>query len=96
MSAAVGTTATIKRIEVPRGLKDLMRRLKLGKLLDTLPECLALAATQHLPHHDFFEMLFADEVARRDRQATVLRPRRPTRPGHGPRSNTEPGHSPLE
>jgi DNA replication protein DnaC len=52
-----------------------MRRPKLGKLLDTLPEHLALAATQHLPHHDFLEMLFADEVTRRDRQATQLRAR---------------------
>ncbi|MBV9649746.1 MAG: ATP-binding protein [Pseudonocardiales bacterium] len=70
------TTATAaKCIEVSRDLKDLMRRLKLGKLLDTLPERLALAAAQHLPHHDFLEMLFADEVTRRDRQATQLRAR---------------------
>jgi DNA replication protein DnaC len=52
-----------------------MRRVKLGKLLDTLPERLALARTQHLPHHDFLEMLLADEVARRDQQAVVLRAR---------------------
>ncbi|MDQ4105452.1 MAG: ATP-binding protein [Actinomycetota bacterium] len=52
-----------------------MRRLKLGQLLDTLPERLALARTQHLPHHDFLEMLFADEVTRRDRHATQLRAR---------------------
>lgn len=75
MSPATATAATIKRIEVSRELKDLMRRLKLGKLLDTLPERLALAAAQHLPHHDFLEMLFADEVTRRDRQATQLRAR---------------------
>jgi len=75
MSPATATAATIKRIEVSRELKDLMRRLKLGKLLDTLPERLALAAAQHLPHHDFLEMLFADEVTRRDRQATLLRAR---------------------
>ncbi|MCA1835184.1 MAG: ATP-binding protein [Actinobacteria bacterium] len=79
MSPAAGTITTTataaKRIEVSRELKDLMRRLKLGKLLDTLPERLALAATQHLPHHDFLEMLFADEVTRRDRQATLLRAR---------------------
>jgi hypothetical protein len=53
-AASVTTAATAaKRIEVSRELKDLMRRLKLGKLLDTLPERLALAATQHLPHQDF-------------------------------------------
>jgi DNA replication protein DnaC len=74
-AASPTTAAAAKRIEVSRELKDLMRRLKLGKLLDTLPERLALAATQHLPHHDFLEMLFADEVTRRDRQATQLRAR---------------------
>jgi hypothetical protein len=54
-------------------LAALLRRLKLGRMLDTLPERLALARTEHLPHHDFLEMLLADEVARRDRQATQLR-----------------------
>jgi hypothetical protein len=33
----------VKPIEVSSGLKSLMRRLKLGQLLDTLPERLALA-----------------------------------------------------
>jgi DNA replication protein DnaC len=54
-------------------LKALLRRLKLGRLLDTLPERLALARTNHLPHHDFLEMLLADEVTRRDRQSTMRR-----------------------
>lgn len=61
------------RIEPSGELKELMRRLKLGRLLDTLPERLALARTQHLAHHDFLEMLLADEVTRRDRQAATLR-----------------------
>jgi len=64
-----------QRIEVSAELKALMRRLKLGRLLDTLPERLALARTQQLPHHDFLEMLLADEVTRRDQQATILRAR---------------------
>jgi hypothetical protein len=64
-----------QRVEVSAELKDLMRRLKLGRLLDTLPERLALARTCHLPHHEFLEMLFADEVTRRDQQAAVLRAR---------------------
>ncbi|MBP2371054.1 IS21-like element helper ATPase IstB [Pseudonocardia parietis] len=63
-------------MEVSAELKELMRRLKLGRLLDTLPERLALARTQHLAHHDFLEMLLADEVNRRDRQATTLRAQR--------------------
>ncbi len=65
-----------QRVEPSAELKALMRRLKLGRLLDTLPERLALARTQHLAHHDFLEMLLADEVTRRDRQAATLRAHR--------------------
>jgi len=61
------------RIEPSGELKELMRRLKLGRLLDALPERLALARPQPLAHHDFLEMLLADEVTRRDRQAAHLR-----------------------
>jgi DNA replication protein DnaC len=68
-------SAPLQRVEVSAELKDLMRRLRLGRLLDTLPERLALARTQHLPHHDFLEMLLADEVTRRDRQAVDRRAR---------------------
>ena len=63
----------VKPIEVSGELKALMRRLKLGQLLDTLPERLALARTNRLPHHDFLEMLFADEVTRRDRESAARR-----------------------
>ena len=52
-----------------------MRRLKLGQLLDTLPERLALARTNHPPHHDFLELLLADEVHRRARQRAFCRGR---------------------
>jgi hypothetical protein len=34
-------------------------------MLDTLPERPALARTKPLAHHDFLEMLLADEVTRR-------------------------------
>ena len=63
----------VKPIEVSAELKALMRRLKLGQLLDTLPERLALARTNRLPHHDFMELLFADEVTRRDRESATRR-----------------------
>jgi DNA replication protein DnaC len=63
----------VKPIEVSAELKALMRRLKLGQLLDTLPERLALARTNRLPHHDFLELLFADEVTRRDRESATRR-----------------------
>jgi DNA replication protein DnaC len=62
-----------KPIEVSSELKALLRRLKLGRLLDTLPERLALARSEHLPHHDFLEMLLSDEVTRRDRQSAQVR-----------------------
>lgn len=63
----------VKPIEVSTELKALMRRPKLGQLLDTLPERLALARTNRLSHHDFLEMLFADEVTRRDRESATRR-----------------------
>jgi len=63
----------VKPIDITPELKALMRRLKLGQLLDTLPERLALARSNRLPHHDFLEMLFSDEVTRRDRQSAQRR-----------------------
>jgi DNA replication protein DnaC len=56
-------------------LKALLRALKLGKLLDTLPERITLARQQHLPHADFLELVLADEVARRDTNSATLRAR---------------------
>ncbi|WP_228566283.1 ATP-binding protein [Nocardia sp. SYP-A9097] len=50
-----------------------MRRLKLWQPLDTLPERLALARSNRLPHHDFLEMLFAEEITRRDRESAQRR-----------------------
>jgi DNA replication protein DnaC len=54
-------------------LKSVLKRLKLGRLLDTLPDRLALARQQKLPHQDFLLMLLSDEVERRDSNATTLR-----------------------
>lgn len=56
-------------------LKVLMRRLRLGRLLDTLPERLALARQHELSHHQFLEQLFSDEVQRRDTDSAGLRAR---------------------
>ena len=47
-------------------LRALLRRLKLGKALDTLPERLILARTNQLAHAEFLELILADEVSRRD------------------------------
>ena len=56
-------------------LKTLLRKVKLGRCLDTLPERLALARTESLPHADFLTLLLSDEVERRDRSSTALRSR---------------------
>lgn len=56
-------------------VKALMRRLKLGGLLETLPDRLALARSHDLTHIDFLEQLFSDEVQRRDAASAGLRAR---------------------
>jgi DNA replication protein DnaC len=43
-----------------------LRRLKLGRLVDTLPERLALAKTNKLTHAEFLHIVLCDEVTRRD------------------------------
>jgi DNA replication protein DnaC len=57
-------------------LKVAMRRLRLGKLIDTLPERLALARQQKTAHQDFLFTLLADECQRRDSAATTMRAER--------------------
>jgi len=57
-------------------LKTTLRRLKLGRLLDTLPERLALARQQKMPHQDFLLLLLSDEVSRRDGAAVTVRGQR--------------------
>ncbi len=61
---------------VPAELKVLMRRLKLGQLIDTLPERLALAKSHSLGHVEFLEQLFSDEVQRRDSASAGMRARK--------------------
>jgi len=52
-----------------------LRRLKLGQLVDTLPERLALAKTNKLSHAEFLGVVLADEVARRDTTSASRRAR---------------------
>lgn len=56
-------------------LKALMRRLRLGQTLATLPERLALARQHNLSHLEFLEALFSDEVQRRDAASAGVRAR---------------------
>lgn len=61
---------------VSTDLKTILRRLRLGRLLDTLPERLVLARQHKTPHQDFLFLLLSDECQRRDAQASSLRAER--------------------
>jgi DNA replication protein DnaC len=54
-------------------LKAVLRRLKLSRMLDTLPERLTLARQQKLPLQDFLLLALSDEVTRRDGLSAQLR-----------------------
>ena len=56
-------------------LKALLRNLKLGRMLDTLPERLALAKARSMGHAEFLELVLADEVTRRETTSAALRAR---------------------
>jgi DNA replication protein DnaC len=49
-------------------LTPLLKRLKLGQMVDTLPERLALARRDQLDHAVFLQILLADEVSRRNQR----------------------------
>ncbi len=53
-------------ITVTPELASTLKRLKLGQILDTLPERLALARTSKASHAEFLQLLLGDEVTRRD------------------------------
>jgi DNA replication protein DnaC len=57
-------------------LKTVMRRLKLSRMLDTLPDRFTLARQQKMPHQDFLLLVLADEASRRDGLASALRAQR--------------------
>lgn len=55
-------------------LKALLRRVKLGRCLDTLPERLALTQTGGMGHAEFLELVLADEVTRRENTSAIAAP----------------------
>jgi len=57
-------------------LKTVLRRLKLGRMLDTLPERLTVARQQKLAHQDFLLIALSDEASRRDALSVTLRVQR--------------------
>jgi DNA replication protein DnaC len=56
-------------------LRALLRRVKLGRCLDTLPKRLALAQTGGMGHAEFLELVLADEVTRRETTSAERRAR---------------------
>ena len=57
-------------------LRTVMRRLKLSKMLDTLPDRFTLARQQKMPHQDLLLLVLSDEASRRDGLAATLRAQR--------------------
>ncbi len=55
------------------GLKTTLRRLKLSRMLDTLPERFILARQQKMPHQDLLLLVLSDEVSRRESVGVTLR-----------------------
>lgn len=56
-------------------LRVTLKSLKLGQMLDTLPDRLALARQQKMTHADFLQLVLADEVSRREAKSASLRAR---------------------
>ena len=54
-------------------LAPLLKRLKLGSILNTLPERLALARREELDYATFLQIILADEVSRRDHRRLEIR-----------------------
>lgn len=54
-------------------LRTVLKRLRLGRMLDTLPERLTLARQQKMPHQDFLLVALSAECDRRESQAVELR-----------------------
>ena len=57
-------------------LKTTLRRLRLSRMLDTLPERLVLARQQKMPHQDLLLLVLSDEVSRRESLAVTRRVQR--------------------
>jgi DNA replication protein DnaC len=61
---------------ISQDLKTVLRRLKLSRMLDTLPERLSLARTQQMPHQDLLLLALSDEASRRDSLSATFRAQR--------------------
>jgi DNA replication protein DnaC len=61
------------RDSISPDLIAVLRRLKLGRMLDTLPDRLTLARQQKMAHQDLLLLVLSDEVSRRDSAAAAAR-----------------------
>lgn len=64
---------TNESITISDELKQVLRRLRLSPMLDTLPERLVLARQRKMPHQDFMLTVLSDEVNRRENAALGTR-----------------------
>lgn len=64
------TTTTISN-----DLRDALKRLRLGQMLDTLAERITLAERDEMPFQDLMLTLFTDEIARRQNNSALNRAR---------------------
>ncbi len=67
---------TTTRDPISPDLKTTLKRLKLGKMLDTLPDRLAIARQQKMAHQDLLLLVLQDEATRRDSLGAALRAQR--------------------
>jgi DNA replication protein DnaC len=65
----------LSRDVISPDLRTTLKALKLGQMLDTLPDRLTLARQQKTTHADFLELVLADEVTRRESKPASLRAR---------------------
>ena len=56
--------------------RQVLRKLRLSPMRDTLPERIELARQRKMPHQDFLELVLSDEVERRERLGAQGRARR--------------------
>jgi DNA replication protein DnaC len=68
-------TAPAASQAVSAELRQVLRRLKLSGVTDTLPERLALASSSHLAYQEFLTMVLTDEAERRDWAGAASRAR---------------------
>jgi DNA replication protein DnaC len=61
---------------ISKDLVTTLKKLKLSRMLDTLPERLTLAKQQKIPHQDFLLLALGDEATRRDSLSATIRARR--------------------